>query len=141
MRVGTQRRVALLLRTLGAGALIGAVFVGVLIAFVCGLHLGFAALGGGVALMVLDRREPREAFAAVDWSVLLFFAGLFVVVDGFGRTGLPLQAWTALAGRLSLDTVPGLAALTATLAIGSNLVSNVPAVMLCLPLVPRVGSM
>jgi Na+/H+ antiporter NhaD/arsenite permease-like protein len=106
------------------------VFLAVLVAFVSGLDLGFVALGGGVALMVLDRREPREAFAAVDWSVLLFFAGLFVVVDGFGRTGVPLQAWTWLAPSLSLDTPSGLAATTATLAVGSNIVSNVPLVLL-----------
>ena len=116
------------------------VFGGVVLAFFAGLDLGFAALGGGVALMVLDRREPREAFEAVDWSVLLFFAGLFVVVDGLGRTGLPLQAWNALDGALALDTVPGLAWITVALTVGSNVVSNVPLVLLVGDRLAEIGN-
>ncbi|MEQ1504004.1 MAG: SLC13 family permease [Myxococcota bacterium] len=109
--------------------LVGAVFLAVVAAFGAGFHLGFAALGGAVALMILDRREPDEAFAAVDWSVLLFFAGLFVIVDGLARTGLPTAAWAAVSPALGLSG-SGLAATTAALALGSNLVSNVPLVLL-----------
>lgn len=105
------------------------VFAGLLLAFTFGVHLGFAALAGAVALLILDRREPTEAFAAVDWSLLLFFAGLFVVVRGLSTTGLPDHAWTALAPHTSLEG-PGLVAITAALTLGSNVVSNVPLVLL-----------
>lgn len=106
-----------------------AVFAGVVLAFALGAHLGVAALAGAVALMVLDRREPTEALAAVDGSLLLFFAGLFVVVHGLSATGLPERAWSAAAPSLSLSG-GGLAALTVGLTVGSNVVSNVPLVLL-----------
>jgi Na+/H+ antiporter NhaD/arsenite permease-like protein len=108
---------------------VGAVFLGVVALFAAGVHLGFAALAGAVALMVLDRREPRDAFAAVDWTLLLFFAGLFVVVDGLAATGLTDRAWAAVAPAISLSG-RGLATLTGALTVGSNVVSNVPLVLL-----------
>jgi Na+/H+ antiporter NhaD/arsenite permease-like protein len=106
------------------------VFLAVLSGFLWGLDLGFTALAGAVALMILDRREPQEAFAKVDWTVLLFFAGLFVVVQGFGDTGLPERAWRAVEPSMSLDSAGGVAVLTTALVVGSNLVSNVPLVLL-----------
>lgn len=115
---------------LGADAPLAAgVFAAVVLAFAFGAHLGFAALAGAVALMLLDRREPTEAFAAVDWSLLLFFAGLFVVVQGLSSTGLPDRAWAAIAPSLSLSGA-GLAGLAVALTAGSNVVSNVPLVLL-----------
>jgi Na+/H+ antiporter NhaD/arsenite permease-like protein len=121
----------------GAGPALGrdapltaAVFFAVLVGFLSGLDLGFTALGGAVALMILDRREPQEAFAKVDWTVLLFFAGLFVVVQGFGDTGLPERAWRAVEPSMSLDSASGVAWLSVALVVGSNLVSNVPLVLL-----------
>lgn len=106
------------------------IFLGVVVGFLAGLDLGFTALGGAVALMILDRREPREVFAAVDWTVLLFFAGLFVVIDGFDQTGLPDAAWALAQPQMSLGTAGGLAMLSAVLVAGSNIVSNVPLVLL-----------
>lgn len=109
--------------------LVSAVFLGVVVLFAAGVHLGFAALAGAVALMILDRREPRDALAAVDWSLLLFFASLFVVVRGLASTGLPDAAWAEVAPSASLDGA-GLGLLSAALAVGSNIVSNVPLVLL-----------
>ena len=117
--------------TPGPGAA-GVVVVGLalLAGFLAGFDLGATTLAGVVALFLFERREPREAIGQVDGSLLLFFAGLFVAVEGFSRSGLPDRAWATVAPLLSLDTVPGLAALTATLAVGSNVVSNVPLVLL-----------
>jgi Na+/H+ antiporter NhaD/arsenite permease-like protein len=110
--------------------LVAGVFGAVLVGFLAGVNLGYGALAGAVALMILDRREPRDALAAVDWELLLFFAGLFVVVKGLGSTGLPDAAWARVAPAMSLTSAPGLAVMTAALAIGSNVVSNVPLVLL-----------
>ncbi|MCB9686141.1 MAG: anion transporter [Alphaproteobacteria bacterium] len=111
----------------------------VTMAMLGGLHLGFSALGGAVALMVLDRREPSEAFARVDWSLLLFFAGLFVVVRGLAATGLPERAWDLVAPNVSLSEPAGAAALTGALVVGSNVVSNVPLVLLVGPKMASLG--
>lgn len=115
------------------------VSAGVVLAFLGGAPLGYAALGGAVALMVLDRREPRDAFAAVDWSLLVFFAGLFVVVAGLGQTGLVELAWARVAPSLHLDSATGAAAFAAVMTAGSNVVSNVPLVLLAGPHVGSLG--
>jgi Na+/H+ antiporter NhaD/arsenite permease-like protein len=118
-------------------AVVGALVIG---AFFAGFNLGWAALGGAVALMVLDRQEPRAALEAVDGSLLLFFAGLFVVVEGLDGTGLIAASWTAMAPWFSLADPGGVVAFTGFLTAGSNLVSNVPMVLLVGPQVEALGA-
>jgi Na+/H+ antiporter NhaD/arsenite permease-like protein len=114
-------------------ARVAVVVVGVVVAFFAGGHLGFSALGGLIALILLEREDPQDVFARVDWTLLVFFAALFVVVAGLATTGLVDDAWRAAGPWLSHDTAPGLAALTALYVAGSNLVSNVPMVLLAAP--------
>lgn len=84
------------------------------------------------ALLLLTRRVRSErVYAAIDWSLLLMFAGLFVIVAGAERT-LMSGDLMASVERLHLDRVSVLSGLTAIL---SNLVSNVPAVLLLKPFV------
>jgi Na+/H+ antiporter NhaD/arsenite permease-like protein len=70
-------------------------------------------------------------YAEVDWSLLLMFAGLFIIVAGAQRALLTQDTIDAVA-RLHLDRVPVLGAVTAVL---SNIVSNVPAVLVLKPFV------
>jgi Na+/H+ antiporter NhaD/arsenite permease-like protein len=67
----------------------------------------------------------------VDWQLLLLFIGLFVVNHAFEATGLASQAVGWLAARGLVLEQPG-TLLVAGAAL-SNVVSNVPAVMLLLP--------
>ncbi|PYL58254.1 MAG: hypothetical protein DMF30_03330 [Verrucomicrobia bacterium] len=57
--------------------------------FVAGLNLAWTALAGAVLVMVLARRDTHDVLKLVDWHLLVFFAALFVVVDGLSDTGLP----------------------------------------------------
>ena len=107
--------------------------LGVLIGFSLDLHLGYTALGGVMLLMVVERREPAHVFARIDWTLLVFFCCLFIVVEGFNTTGLPARAWASLAPSLELGAPAGVAAFTATMALGAQVVSNVPMVMLVGP--------
>ncbi|MBX3274970.1 MAG: hypothetical protein KF729_32195 [Sandaracinaceae bacterium] len=115
------------------------VTVALVVALLAGVHLGLAVLTAVMVLVLADRREPTETFARVDWPLLVFFACLFVVVRGLDSTGLVAAAFAALEGQLSLDTAPGLAELSAFLAIGSNVVSNVPMVLLVGPHLAALG--
>ncbi|WP_374658277.1 SLC13 family permease [Inhella sp.] len=90
-----------------------------------------AALVGAGVLLLSRRLHSREVMAYVDWPLLLLFIGLFVVNHAFQQTGLPAQAVAWLQGQgWALTDLAVLAPLTVGL---SNLVSNVPAVMLLLP--------
>ncbi len=109
------------------------VLTGVAVAFLAGLHLGYVALAGALVMLVADRRDPREAFARVDWPLLVFFAGLFVVVGGLVKTGLVAATWAAAEPFVMPTDAAGLAGLTGLLVAGSNVVSNVPMTLLAGP--------
>jgi Na+/H+ antiporter NhaD/arsenite permease-like protein len=90
-----------------------------------------AALAGAGVLMMSRRLHSNKMLGLVDWELLVLFIGLFVVNHALEQTGVTAQgiAWLAASG-VPL-TEPGPLFLTAFLL--SNLVSNVPAVMLLLP--------
>ncbi len=98
--------------------------------------LPFAALiGGSVVLLVLPalaHTTPRTLFEKVDWSILILFLGLFIVMKGV-ETNLLAEVQGALGGPAVSNDIWRFSGLSAVL---SNLVSNVPAVLLLAPLVP-----
>jgi Na+/H+ antiporter NhaD/arsenite permease-like protein len=91
-----------------------------------------AALAGAGLLLLSRRLHSRRIMGLVDWELLVLFIGLFVVNHAFQRTGLLAETvcWLAEAG-FHLEQPGPLFVLTFLL---SNVVSNVPAVMLLLPL-------
>lgn len=100
-----------------------------------------AALAGAGLLLLSRRLHSRHMLGLVDWELLVLFVGLFVVNRAFQQTGLTAEAVRALAGAgLHLEQPGELFVLTFLL---SNIVSNVPAVMLLLPLAthPMAGTL
>jgi Na+/H+ antiporter NhaD/arsenite permease-like protein len=75
--------------------------------------------------------KSKRIYAEIDWSLLLMFAGLFIIVAGAQRMLLTPDLIAAV-GRMHLDQAPILSTVTAVL---SNLVSNVPAVLMMKPFV------
>ena len=105
-----------------------------LIAFLAGTPVPLAALTAAGLLLITRRIKPQRVFNEVDFTLLVFFAGLFIVTGAIEHSGLSKQLFAIgqpLAGR-------GVAALSAVALVVSNLVSNVPAVLLFRPLVPQL---
>ena len=126
---------------LGALAL---VFVGFVLSPYIKLPLAMVAfIGGAFVLMFLPffnrSVQPVEVLRKVDWTLLIFFVGLFVVLKGVETSGLLAEMMTTFqtGSGSGLTSIPGL---TAFCAILSNLISNVPAVMLLSPFVASVGN-
>ncbi len=90
-----------------------------------GQKLPLVALAGAALAILAGRARPAEAFAQVDWGLLVFFAGLFVVIAGINRTGI----LPALNARVSPMFDPAGGVLTLFTVAMSNLVSNVPYVL------------
>jgi Na+/H+ antiporter NhaD/arsenite permease-like protein len=90
-----------------------------------------AALVGAGVLLLSRRLHSADVMGFVDWQLLLLFIGLFVVNQAFESTGLAAEAVAWLGGRGVHLGEPG--PLLVVGALLSNLVSNVPAVMLLLP--------
>jgi Na+/H+ antiporter NhaD/arsenite permease-like protein len=101
------------------------VFVG----FVAGLNLAWTALAGGALLMVLARRDTHAVLKLVDWHLLVFFAALFVVVEGLNGTGLPDQTYEKVRGVFGTSTGSQAWNFAWFSALGSNVFSNVPFVL------------
>jgi len=90
-------------------------------------------------VILAGSRQPRRALQRVDWTLLFLFAGLFVVMRGVEEAGLTtaLLDWS----RLGLGHGFGSrVAFNLGVLVTSNLVSNVPAVMLYAPLVKTLPS-
>ena len=90
-----------------------------------------AALTGAGLLLMSRRLHSANMLGLVDWELLILFIGLFVVNHALQQTGLTAQAVQALAAQGFALTEPG--PLFAAALLLSNVVSNVPAVMLLLP--------
>jgi Na+/H+ antiporter NhaD/arsenite permease-like protein len=110
----------------------------VVIGFSLGLSLPGTAMAGAALLILLARRPPREALEKIDFSLLLFFAALFVVVAGVGRSGALEQALAWVVPRLGESGPRQLATLSGATLVGSNVFSNVPWVLLASELPPRM---
>jgi Na+/H+ antiporter NhaD/arsenite permease-like protein len=90
-----------------------------------------AALTAAGVLLLSQKFHSSKTMQLVDWELLVLFMGPFIVNHAFQKTGLAAQAmqWLALQGADLTQT----GALFAATLLLSNLVSNVPAVMLLLP--------
>lgn len=118
-------------KALGALAL----FTGLALA---GQPLSAAAMLAAAVLVVVARLPSRTVLARVDWSIVLFFAGLFIVVEGLRHTGLLDRAFSHLAPIIARGDLAGDAAFVGATVLGSNLVSNVPLVMIAVHWVPHL---
>jgi Na+/H+ antiporter NhaD/arsenite permease-like protein len=113
----------------GLFALVCAVFLSIFACFLAGLNLGWTALAGASLIMVLARRDTHEVLKLVDWHLLVFFAGLFVVVDGLSDTGLPDAIYRHLQPIFGSHVTAQAWNLTWFSVAGSNIFSNVPFVL------------
>ena len=112
-----------------------AVTLAMVAGFFAGLPPALVALVAGGAMLLTRVVRSERIYREIDWTLLLMFAGLFVVVAGFEKVLLTPETIAAVS-RLHLDQVPVLSLVTAAL---SNLVSNVPAVLVLRPFMNAAG--
>jgi len=111
----------------------GVVILLVLAGFLAGLPPAQVAAVGAALMLITRRHEPRLVYDEVDWGLLVFFVGLFLIVGGAENVGLTARLLEA-GQRWNLQNSSAFAIVTAAL---SNIVSNVPAVMLLKSMVPQ----
>jgi Na+/H+ antiporter NhaD/arsenite permease-like protein len=105
------------------------VALGMVAAFFLGLPPAGVAIVAGALMLFTRRVKPEKVYAEVDWPLLVMFAGLFIVVAGLEKSVFSPHVIAAV-GALHLVHIPILGGLTALL---SNIVSNVPAVLVIKP--------
>jgi Na+/H+ antiporter NhaD/arsenite permease-like protein len=101
---------------------------GLLIAFAIGLPLAKSALVAASLLLITRRIKSQRILKKVDWNLLVMFSGLFILTKATQKLNL-LQPLT--------NTVNSAGSLLGLTVVLSNLISNVPAVLLLQPLVSQ----
>lgn len=103
---------------------------GMLISLLLGLNMSWTAITAALALVVLDFEDARPCLEKVSYSLLIFFCGMFITVDGFNKTGIPSALWDFMEPHAQINHIGGIAVLALVILILSNLASNVPTVLL-----------
>lgn len=111
------------------------VSAGMVFFFFRGWPVAQTAIVAGAVLLITRRVKPEKVYHDIDWPLLAMFAGLFIVVRGFETTALE-RGLLDFAEGTPLDNP---AVLSFFSAAASNLVSNVPAVLLFKPVVVKLA--
>ena len=109
--------------------------LGMVVFFFLGQPPAKVAIVAGALLLPTRRIKPERVYRAIDWPLLLLFVGLFIVVAGMEKAVLGPGALDQ-AAKLNLGRPAVMAAVAAVL---SNLVSNVPAVLVLKPFVQSLA--
>ncbi len=107
------------------------VVTAMIVLFFLGQPAAKVAIIGGAFLLLTRRVSPQKIYREIDWPLLVMFVGLFIVVAGFEKVAIAPHL-PALLGSLHLDNAAWLGLITAVL---SNIVSNVPAVLVLKPFI------
>jgi Na+/H+ antiporter NhaD/arsenite permease-like protein len=120
-------------------AVLAFTILGFIVARPLGLGGATVALTGAALLMLLTKQDASDVFKTIDWSSLVFFIGLFIVVGAVVKTGLigDLASATLSATGGRTDT----AALLVLWASGvlSAIIDNIPYTITMVPLVADLG--
>ncbi|KAA8520840.1 hypothetical protein F0562_011513 [Nyssa sinensis] len=103
------------------------VTIGMLISLLMGLNMSWTAVTAALALMVLDFQDARPCLEKVSYSLLIFFCGMFITVNGFNRTGIPSTLWSLTEPHAQINHFSGIVVLALVILFLSNVASNVPA--------------
>ena len=113
--------------------------VGFALAQPLGVGMDFVAMAGGTAALLFGGRNVEDSIAKVNWTVILFFLGLFVIIGCVKETGA--LGW--LAGQvvdLSGGQVGALVPLlTVFSGVASAIVDNIPVAATLIPVVTKIG--
>lgn len=103
-----------------------------------GVTLAGAAMCAAAALMVAARTGARDVFTRVDWTLLAFFGGLFVVVAGLAHAGALERVFEVVSPIVGRGDMTGDVLFILFVVLASNVVSNVPLVIVAVGWIPAM---
>ncbi len=111
------------------------VVIGLLSAFLLGVPIALASFLAACVLLFTRRVQPENVFYEINWGLLVFFAGLFIVTGSLEANGVAQRLFDLA----HLGPQTGVWGFSAATVVLSNLVSNVPAVLLLKPVVAALS--
>lgn len=119
--------------------ILGLTVIGFAVAQPLGVGMDFVAMVGGTAALLFAGRGVEDTIAKVNWTVILFFTGLFVIiacVEATGALEMLAEVVIALSGQRPVMLVP---ILTMFSAVASAIVDNIPVAATLIPIVRHIG--
>ncbi|WP_088189675.1 anion transporter [Desulfosporosinus sp. FKA] len=104
----------------------------ILVGFLMGFDPALVASLGAAYLLITRRIKPNKIYSGIDFNLLVIFIGLFVIIGGVEHSGLLML----LINTPWMKSIQSLWAFSILTVILSNIISNVPVVMLLKYLVP-----
>jgi Na+/H+ antiporter NhaD/arsenite permease-like protein len=120
------------------GPLLGkslAASLGAAVAFAAGAPYAWAAIAAGAILLLIGGKNPVTILRKVNWRLLAFFSGLFIVMAGAEQAGVTAGIQNLVQRASGGSTTAMIAQVSGLTVLLSNLVSNVPAVILLDPFI------
>ena len=102
-------------------------------AYLAGAHLAITAVAAFTALLVIQGNEGHKLWAGIEWTVLVFFSALFVIVDGLVRSGGAAALLSLMPLAIERQALGAVVQTAMMFLAGSNLVSNVPFILVIQP--------
>jgi Na+/H+ antiporter NhaD/arsenite permease-like protein len=118
---------------------IGLTLIGFLLSGALGLQPATIAMLGAVALIIVARVPLEDALREVEWSTLLFFVGLFMLVEGIVEVGIVNALGEALLTVTRADPAITTIALLWFSGIVSAIIDNIPYTATMIPIVYQMG--
>lgn len=115
--------------------MIGLVVIGFMFHSSLGMESCTIALLAAVIMMIVGKQDAEDVIMGVEWSTILFFIGLFVVVGGMEETGVIDQLATLLIGMTGGNMVLTMLIILWVSAIVSSFLDNIPFVATLIPMI------
>lgn len=116
------------------------VVIGFMFHSALGMESCTIALLAAVIMMLIGRQDVEEVILGVEWSTILFFIGLFVVVGGMEETGVIDQLATLLIGMTGGNMVMTMLIILWVSAVVSSFLDNIPFVATLIPMILAIQS-
>ncbi len=124
-----------------SAVILGLTVLGFAFAQLLGLGMDFIAMAGGTAALAFAGKSVEDSIAKVNWTVVLFFMGLFLIIGCVEATGA--LEWVAehVVSLSGDNSVALIALLTGFAAIASAIVDNIPVAATMIPIVQNISSL
>ena len=121
--------------------ILGLTILGFAFAQTLGLGMDFIAMAGGTAALLFAGHSEEETIGKVNWTVILFFTGLFVIIGCVEATGV-LERLAAMVVSLAGDSQTTLIPVVCIFSAGTSaIVDNIPVAATLIPIIENIKSM
>ena len=116
------------------------VIAGFMLHNVTHMESSIVALSGAVIMMVVGRQNIEKVILDVEWSTIIFFVALFIVVGGMVETGVIDKLADIIMGYTSGRPIMTMMIILWVSALLSSTLDNIPFVATMIPLIQAMGA-